>query len=112
MPYDFTTDGFSQFSENILNAGGDQATLTTLLSDMQTTITEAIAKEKVDGDTLTKTLEENERLRKANMDLFLRVGVQAAEKAGVVPPAEPEETHMDTTEYMKQYFERLDAARK
>lgn len=112
MPYDFTTDGYSKFSEDIIAAGGDQATLTSLLADMQSTFTDNIAKGITDAKTLADTTAENDRLRKANMELFLRVGAKAAEKSGIKPEPEPEPEKQDTADYMKQYFARLDSGRK
>ena len=40
--YEFTQDSFRQFSEDIIAAGGDQATLTTILSQMQDVIVDNI----------------------------------------------------------------------
>ena len=104
MPYEFTQDGFKQFSEAVIGAGGDQATLTTLLADMQGTYETSIgslAKALKDVET---TKEENDRLRKANMDLFLRIGAHPEDK----PPqtAQPEGGKMNCAEYMAQYFEK------
>ena len=39
MPFEFTTDDWNEFTKKVLEANGDQATLTTLLSDMQDTLT-------------------------------------------------------------------------
>lgn len=77
MPYEFTQESFQQFSQDVIAANGDQATLTSLLADMQGTFTDNIgiaAKQTSDLETLNA---EADRLRKANMDLFLRVGAQA-----------------------------------
>lgn len=77
MPYEFTQESFQQFSQDVIAANGDQATLTSLLADMQGTFTDNIgiaAKQTKDLETLNA---EADRLRKANMDLFLRVGAQA-----------------------------------
>lgn len=77
MPYEFTQEAFQQFSQDVIAANGDQATLTSLLADMQGTFTDNIgiaAKQTKDLETLNA---EADRLRKANMDLFLRVGTQA-----------------------------------
>ena len=111
MPYVFTAEDFNKFSEDIIKAGGDQATLTTLLADMNTTVTEAIAKAVTDAEQVATVTAENERLKKANMDLFLRVGSQAT-GADNNKPAEPDEKPMDTSAYMRQYFNALDAADK
>lgn len=42
MPFEFNTDAWSEFTKKVLEANGDQATLTTLLSDMQDTFTTGI----------------------------------------------------------------------
>ena len=105
MPYEFTRDSFRQFNDDIIKAGGDQATLTTILADMQDTvfnnigIMENLSKDK---ETLTK---ENERLRQANMDLFLRVGQQATPSES---SKSQEQENMSTSEYMEKYFDKLE----
>lgn len=104
MPYSFTQEDYNKFSEDIIAAGGDQATLTTLLADMGGTVTDAIAKDIADTEKVTSVTAENERLKKANMDLFLRVGspVQTGQ-----PEPEPEKP-ITTAEYMKKYFDSLE----
>ena len=104
MPYAFTAEDFNKFSEDILKAEGDQATLTTLLADMNGTITDAIAKDVATTEKMTTITSENERLKKANMDLFLRIG-SAAEPTK--PEPEVQET-LSTADYMKNYFANLD----
>lgn len=103
MPYTFTQEDFNKFSEDIIKAEGDQAILTTLLADMQGVVVDAIAKDIANTEKVTTVTAENERLRKANMDLFLRIGT----------PAQPEqqiqdEQPMDTKAYMQAYFDKLD----
>lgn len=107
MPYEFTPDGYNQFSDDIIKAEGDQATLTTILADMQATVSEAIAKETVNLQTVETVTAENERLKSANMQLFLRVGEKAIEgdKKKEEEPPQP----ADTKSYMNDYFARLDA---
>ena len=46
MPFEFNTDAWSDFTKQVLEAKGDQATLTTLLSDMQDTFTTGITTQK------------------------------------------------------------------
>lgn len=111
MPYVFTSEDFNKFSDDIIKAGGDQATLTTLLADMGTTVTEAIAKAVTDAEQVATVTAENERLKKANMDLFLRVGSQATTPTNDNQHEDGEEP-MDTSTYMRQYFNALDAADK
>lgn len=107
MAYEFTQDSYRQFSEAIIQANGDQATLTTILSDMQDTFTKSIA----DLAATTKLNEdigkENDRLKQANMDLFLRIGTPQEPNA---PKGEPEKP-MSTKDYMASYFEKLDNAK-
>lgn len=112
MPYEFTPEGFNQFSEDVLKAEGDQATLTTLLADMQGTITEAIAKDRVNQQTVDTVTAENTRLRAANMTLFLRVGADARDGDKEQPNEQEEEKPMDTADYMREYFNRESAAQK
>lgn len=104
MPYDFTQDGFRQFSEAVIAAGGDQATLTTILADMQTTYEANIGNLANASKTIEDTSKENERLRKANMDLFLRIGADPKEKPAQTQ--EPETPPMDCAQYMEKYFEK------
>lgn len=109
MPYEFTPEEFSRFSEEIIKAEGDQATLTSLLADMQSTVQTAIAKDIANTEKVETVTAENERLRKANMDLFLRVGLPQE------TPKKPEEREPDkpsgVSAYMQSYFERLDKAK-
>ena len=108
MPYEFTAEEFNRFSEEILKAEGDQATLTSLLADMNGTITGAIAKDISQTEQVKTVTAENERLRKANMDLFLRVG-QVMESPGPSGQQQTEEPKkLTTAEYMNQYFDKLD----
>lgn len=105
MPYDFTQDSFRQFNDDIIKAGGDQATVTTILADMQDTVFNNIGimeNLNKDKETLTK---ENERLRQANMDLFLRIGQQATAPE---PSKQQEQETMSTSEYMEKYFEKME----
>lgn len=112
MPYTFTAEEYNRFSEDIIKAGGDQATLTSLLADMQGTVTDAIAKDIANTEKVTSVTAENERLRKANMDLFLRVGSQAIQQTGGTTQTEEEKEPIDTKQYMNQYFASLDEEKK
>lgn len=106
MPYSFTPEDFNKFSEDILKAEGDQATLTTLLADMNGTFTDAIAKDIANNKKVETVSAENERLKKANMDLFLRIGTPAEPER---KPDEPEKSELPpTARYMKSYFEQED----
>lgn len=107
MPYDFTADSFKKFQEDVIKAEGDQATLTTLLADMQGTFVEAIAKDATMTDKVSVVTAENERLRNANMELFLRVGQKAADDAGVSGRnQEPEEPAVGVHDFLKSYFDK------
>lgn len=74
MPYEFNPESFTRFTQDILNANGDQATITDVIGDMSDTMTDAfsaMAKAKEDIDTITA---ERDRLRDTNSRLILRVG--------------------------------------
>lgn len=114
MPYEFTPESFNKFSEDIIKAGGDQATVTSLLADMQATFTAGVAKDIANAESLKTVTAENERLRNANMDLFLRVGSQAVSSIKKESVEEPEgdEKPLTTSGYMNDYFARLEANKK
>lgn len=115
MPYEFTQEDYSKFSQDIINAGGDQATLTSVLADMSGTVVDAIAKASVDTQKLNDITAENERLKSANMELFLRVGAKDSEKlagtnkgqANDETPAE-DDGRTPTQSYMERFFASLD----
>lgn len=109
MPYTFTPEDFSKFSEDILKAEGDQATLTSLLADMQGTVTEAIAKDIAQSKKVETIEAENTRLKDANMALFLRVGssLTQPDKDQTIPDQEDLD-QVNTKSYMEKYFESLD----
>ena len=93
MSFEFTTDAWSDFTRQVLEAKGDQATLTTILSDMQDTCTTGITTQEELDKTNKSLKEENGRLKEANMSLFLRVGEQKKdsqepEKSGEPKPGE------------------------
>lgn len=112
MPYEFTADDFTKFTDDILKAEGDQATLTAAIIDMQGTITEAIAQNTQATEQLAKLSEENQRLRERNLELFYQVGNEQRRRAGI--PAQeldeqiPEEKSKGTAEYMLDYFNKLE----
>lgn len=105
MPYEFNIEEFNRFSNEVIKAEGDQATLTTLLADMQGTVTDAIARDVAATERVAQIEAENERLRQANMTLFLRVGTDNNQTNQ--EPAKPAE-HMTTKAYMQKYFNALD----
>lgn len=100
MPYEFTVESFREFSDHVLAGGGDQATLTTVLADMQNVITDNVAlkaKQEKDMEALEK---ENKRLKEANMELFLRIGSQA--QGGSEPGPQPEEQPLSVDGYLQK----------
>ena len=109
MPYEFTPDGFNAFSADILAAEGDQATLTSVLADMQGTFVESVASKQAADTDIQKIREENNRLLEKNAQLFLRVGQQinAENGFGGSPQPKPEEKPLSTAEYMNNYFLKL-----
>lgn len=104
MPYEFTAEDFNKFSEDILKAEGDQATITTILADMNTTVTDAIARDIQSKTAVETVTAENDRLKKANMELFLRVGTPVQQ----VPDKKESEEPQGTKAYMASYFAKLD----
>lgn len=107
MPYAFTPEDFNKFSQAVLAAEGDQATLTTLLADMNGTVNEAIARDEAATKKVEAVEAENDRLRKANMSLYVRsIGTSVDTKKD---PEPEEEKPTGTKAYMNDYFARLDA---
>lgn len=77
MAYEFTVEDFNKFTNDIVGANGDQAQISTLLADMQSTLVEAVGMNtKLQGDN-EQMKAENERLKNANMDLMYRLGEKA-----------------------------------
>ena len=108
MPYAFNPDGYSEFSGAILAAEGDQATLTSVLADMQGTFVEGVAAQAALQADYDRLKAENDRLLTANSQLFLRVGQQINRENGFNGTYEQEEEKpMGTAEYMKKYFDSL-----
>ena len=104
MAYEMTQEAYRKFSEDILSAGGDQATLTTLLSDMQDTFYKGIADLNATAESNSNITKENERLKQANMDLFLRLGTPQETQSQAEEPPKP----ISTKEYMENYLAKLD----
>ena len=106
MAYEFTVDSYRTFSDDIINANGDQATITSRLADMQDAFTNSIGrltKAEQDAESLKQ---ENERLRQANLDLFLRIGESAKPSAN--NPQQEEDTAEGVDEYMNKFFDKLE----
>ena len=106
MAYEFTVDSYRTFSDDVINANGDQATITSRLADMQDAFTNSIGrltKAEQDAESLKQ---ENERLRQANLDLFLRIG-ESAKPSTANPPAD-EDVVDGVDEYMNKFFDKLE----
>lgn len=107
MAYEFTQDAYREFSQAIIDAKGDQATITSVLADMQDTFNDNIgllATTRKDNEGLTA---ENKRLKDANMDLFLRIGAQKEEINNQTGGREEPPKEQNVDEYMQRYFEKL-----
>lgn len=105
MPFSFTQEDFRDFSDKVLQAEGDQATLTSLLADMQGTYVDQLALHTKQEDEMKQIKEENERLKATNMELFLRVGQSVQEKQSQ-SSTEPDEDEMDVEKYMENYYKK------
>lgn len=95
-----TVEEWRSFSDELLTAREDQAGYTQVMAR----IGDAIAKDIADI-TSTKSerdrfAEENEKLRKANMELFLRVG----ESQGFTGGNKKEEETKDLDSFLKDYL--------
>lgn len=108
MAYEFTQEGFRTFSEALVNANGDQATVTSVLADMQDTFNDNIGKLTALTQENESIKAENERLRNANMDLFLRIGTQKEEIEKGKPASVQESVTMTTADYMENYFKKME----
>lgn len=112
MPYTFSAEDFSKFMNDVLKANGDQATLTSLLSDMQGTVSDAIISSQQDKADVERITTENNRLREANFNYFNQIGEFNKNRASTEKPkADPdpdESEESGTEEYMASYFKRLD----
>lgn len=109
MPYEFTAEDWSKFTNDIISANGDQATLTTILADMGDTIVTSRTALDESRNAETRIKEENERLKSANMQLFLRVGEQdtgSKQKESYQPPDAETGHSLDT--YLDNLFNRKD----
>lgn len=112
MPYTFSAEDFSKFMNDVLKANGDQATLTSLLSDMQGTVSDAIISSQKDKADVERITTENNRLREANFNYFNQIGEFNKNRASLEkqkPDSDPDDAEESgTAEYMADYFKRLD----
>ena len=68
-----TVEAWQEMTRNIVAAGADQAALTAIVTQADEAMSE-VMREYTDADKERSRLrEENEALRKANMDFFLRI---------------------------------------
>lgn len=108
MPYAFTQEDYLKFQDDVLGANGDQATLTTLLADMQSTITDSLALVESTKSANTELTAENSRLKESNINLLRRVGENAlaiqTPRQEVYDDDEPK--YADADAYMQAYFNK------
>ena len=108
MPFEFTDEGWRQFSEQILAANGDQATLTSVLSDMGDTFMTGINTNNTTQNENESIKAENQRLKDANMSLFLRVGEQQSGKGTKDKDPEPAEHGHAVDGFLANLFKKDD----
>lgn len=104
MSYEFTQEGYRNFSQAIIDAKGDQATLTTILADMQTTFENSIGTLATSNKNLEDTQAENTRLKEANMNLFLRIGEPQQNQPPQNTPNGADKPPMNCEQFMEEYF--------
>lgn len=108
MPYAFTQEDYLKFQDDILGANGDQATLSTVLADMQSTITDSLAMVESTKSANTELSAENTRLKESNITLLRRVGENAlaiqSPRQELYDDDEPK--YHDADEYMQAYFNK------
>lgn len=98
MPFEFTVDSFREFGQQIIDANGDQSIITSLLADMQDTVTTSVASLTTKTQEAETLSAENQRLKEANLNLYLRIGVDAQQQQG--DPATPPKP-MGIDEYLQ-----------
>lgn len=108
MPYAFTQEDYIKFQEDVLGANGDQATISTLLADMQGTITESLAMVESTRSANEELTAENTRLKESNITLLRKVGENALSiqvpRQQIYEDDEPK--YRDADEYMQAYFNK------
>lgn len=70
---------WNDLTRNIVANAGDQSQLTALLTQATDAFSEQLTKAETASGEAEKLKEDNEALRKANMDFFLRIGEQKKE---------------------------------
>jgi len=89
-----TPEEFKELTERILANLDNQATVTTTLAELIEHNTTLAAESKKAVETAEKMTKDNETLRQANLDLFLKVGTEKKEKKEI-PPEEDEKPSFD-----------------
>ena len=108
MPSAFTPEDYSRFQSAILEAEGDQATLTSILSDFQDTFTASFAQVNSMSADNSRILAENQRLKQTNLELFQRIGTPLQQIPKTEPEEPPESKYKNVDEYMQDFFSTLD----
>lgn len=104
MGYEFTVEDYNKFTQDLVESGGDQAVMSTLLADMQATFLEAVASNSRLAQDNEAVRAENERLKNANMDLMYRLGQKAIEENQSEKP-ESVERGKNVDAYLDKIFE-------
>lgn len=84
-----TMDEWNELTRNIITNAGDPAQLTSMLNQATEAFSEEMTNRINNDEQLNKFKEENERLRSANLDLFLKLGDQAKDKVPNGGPGQP-----------------------
>lgn len=106
MPYAFTPEDYSKFQSELLEAGGDQATVTSILTDFQDTFTESYSEVLTSRAEMERIKAENNRLKQTNMELFQRHVGTPVQQIKEPEPEPPESKYKNVDEYLTDYFSR------
>lgn len=104
MPYAFTPEDYSRFQSEVLEADGDQATLTSILSDFQDTFTQSYAQVNTVNADNARIMAENNRLKQTNMELFQRIGTPVTQVNQQKEEEVEESKYKNVDEYMQDFF--------
>lgn len=74
-----------------ISAPEDNAKVMSVLTQARDAYTDLFAEKTASDETARKATEENEKLRQTNMDLFLRIGQETANKTGGEPKQEKDD---------------------
>lgn len=75
-----TLEEWNELTQKIVQNGGDLAVLTSLVTQATDAFSEHVKGETEAVMKVEQLTKENEGLRKANMDLFVRIGQQTADE--------------------------------